>query len=104
MRMIRIFKQESLVWGSLFGVLLLIGSLKLQSSVAIDRTCLRSSIDCSSNLPEAQETEGLSRQRKPSSLNENGASKKSNHQQTGAKREKSVSDSLFGFLKGGIHD
>jgi hypothetical protein len=105
MRMIRIFKQESLVWGSLFGVLLLIGSLKLQSSVVIQRTCLQSSIDCSSNLPGVQETESLSGQRKPSSLNENGPSKKSNHQQTRAKdEEKSASDALVGFLRGGVHD
>ncbi|MBK7844241.1 MAG: hypothetical protein IPJ71_11180 [Bdellovibrionales bacterium] len=32
MRMIQYFKQESIVWGSLFGVLLLIASLKFQSS------------------------------------------------------------------------
>lgn len=104
MSMIQYFKEESIVWGSLFGVLILIAGLKFQSSMVIQRTCLQSSNDCSSNLSEVQVTETPSRQRHPSSLNENGASKKSNHQQTGAKREKSASDSLVGFLRGGIHD
>lgn len=105
MRMIQYFKQESIVWGSLFGVLLLIGSLKFQSSIVIQRTCLKSAIDCSSDLPEIQATETPSKQRNPSSLNENRNTRKSNSQQTRAKAEKkSASDSLVGFLRGGIHD